>query len=218
MWKQRIVDPRSDWVLSIRTYRLILVPVWAQMTVGVMSTTWAKIIPIEQQLQLIHWQKASSSEANMAHPLAEYEAGELKRMIWAWEMKIANLQGENKWLKGELKECLERLRKLQWQLLNGDIHRGKNTLQMKEFDSYDHTNMHIISKFCKNKLFPHQKFLHPSWKIYSVRRTKPVWATNVRKRLTYLLTRMVSFIGRTKLCLSWSTRSIARSGPTSIQV
>ena len=64
----------------------------------------------------------------MAHPQSEYEAGELKRMLRAREMKIANLQGENEWLKGELKECLERMRKLQWQLLNGDVHRGgRNT-------------------------------------------------------------------------------------------
>jgi hypothetical protein len=51
--------------------------------------------------------------------------------------------------------------------LNGDVHRGRNTLQTKKFDSYAHTNQHVISQFCKNKLFPHQKFLHRSWKIYS---------------------------------------------------
>ncbi len=88
-------------------------------------------------------------------------------MIRAREMKIANLQGENERLKGEVKECLERMRKLQRQLLSGDVHRGWNTLQTKEFDSYDHTNQNVISQFCKNKLFRHRKFLHPSWKIYS---------------------------------------------------
>ena len=88
-------------------------------------------------------------------------------MIRARELKIANLQGENERLKGELNECLKRMRKLQRQLLNGDVHHGRNTLQTKEFDSYDHTNQDVISQFCKNKLFPHQKFLHPSWKIYS---------------------------------------------------
>ena len=95
----------------------------------------------------------------MTHPQSEYEAGELKKMIRARELKIANLQGENERLKGELNECLERMRKLQRQLLNGDVHRGRNTLQTKEFDSYDHTNQDDISQFCKNKLFPHQKFL-----------------------------------------------------------
>jgi len=103
----------------------------------------------------------------MAHPPAEYEVGELKKMMRARELKIANLQGENKRLKGELKECLERMRKLQRQVMNGDDHRGRYMLQTKEFDSYDHTNQDIISQFCKNKLFPHQKFLHQSWKVYS---------------------------------------------------
>jgi hypothetical protein len=93
----------------------------------------------------------------MAHPPAEYKVGELKKMMRARELKIANLQGENKQLKGELKECLERMRKLQRQVMNGDVHQGKNMLQTKEFDSYDHTNQDIISQFCKNKLFPHQK-------------------------------------------------------------
>ena len=59
----------------------------------------------------------------MANPHSEYDEGELKRMIRAREMKIANLQGENERLKGELNECLERMRKLQRQLLNGDVHR-----------------------------------------------------------------------------------------------
>ena len=90
-------------------------------------------------------------------------------MMRARELKIANLQGENERLKGELKECLERMRKLQRQVMNGDVHRGRNMLQTKEFDSYDHTNQDIISQFCKNKLFPHQKFLHQSWKVYSDR-------------------------------------------------
>ena len=103
----------------------------------------------------------------MAHPPAEYEVGELKKMMRARELKIANLQGENERLKGELKECLERMRKLQRQVMNGDVHRGRNMLQTKEFNSYDHTNQDIISQFCKNKLFPHQKFLHQLWKVYS---------------------------------------------------
>ena len=103
----------------------------------------------------------------MAHPPAEYKVGELKKMMRARKLKIANLQGENERLKGELKECLERMRKLQRQVMNGDVYQGRNMLLTKEFDSYDHTNQDIISQFCKNKLFPHQKFLHPSWKVYS---------------------------------------------------
>ena len=47
----------------------------------------------------------------MSNSHSEYDEGELKRMIRAWEMKIANYQGENEWLKGELKECVERMQK-----------------------------------------------------------------------------------------------------------
>ena len=60
----------------------------------------------------------------MAHSApAEYEGGELNRMLFAQEMKIASLEGENERLKRELKECMERMRNLQQQLLNGDVHR-----------------------------------------------------------------------------------------------
>lgn len=103
----------------------------------------------------------------MSNSHSEYDEGEMKRMIRARDMKIAKLQGEKERIKGELDQCLDRMRKLQRQLLNGDVHHGRNYLQNKDFDSYDHTNQNIISQFCKNKLFPHQKFLHPSWKIYS---------------------------------------------------
>jgi hypothetical protein len=106
---------------------------------------------------------------NMAHPPAEYEVTELKKMMRARDLKKTNLQGENEKLKGEIKECLAKMRKLQRQLMNGNVHRGRNTLRTREFDSYDHTNQDIIAQFCKNKLFPHQKFLHPSWKVYSVK-------------------------------------------------
>jgi hypothetical protein len=43
---------------------------------------------------------------NMTHLPAEYEVAELKKMMRARNLKITNLQGENKKLKGEIKECL----------------------------------------------------------------------------------------------------------------
>jgi hypothetical protein len=57
--------------------------------------------------------------------------------------------------------------KLQEQLMNGDIHQGRNTLRTCDFDLYDHSNQDIIARFCKNKLLSHHKFLHPLWKDYS---------------------------------------------------
>jgi hypothetical protein len=87
----------------------------------------------------------------MSNPHSEYDEGELKRMIRAQDMKIAKLQGEKERIKGELDQCLDRMQKLQRQLLNGDFHRGRNYLQTKELDLYDRTNQNIISQFCKMK-------------------------------------------------------------------
>jgi hypothetical protein len=90
-----------------------------------------------------------------------------KRMIRARDMRITQLQSKNDKLKGEIEECRAKMRKLQQQLMNADVHRGRNTLRTSDFDSYDHSNQDIIARFCKNKLFPHQKFLHPYCKVYS---------------------------------------------------
>ncbi len=83
------------------------------------------------------------------------------------DKRITELQKECDKLKGDIEECHAKMRKLQQQLMNGDVHRGQNTLQTSDFDSYDHSNQDIIARFCKNKLFSHHKFLHPSWKDYS---------------------------------------------------
>jgi hypothetical protein len=92
---------------------------------------------------------------------------QLKKMIRARDFTIANLQSENDKLKGDIEECRAKMRKLQQQLMNGDVHQVRNTLQTSDYDSYDYLNQDIIARFCKNKLFPHQKFPHPSWKVYS---------------------------------------------------
>jgi hypothetical protein len=92
---------------------------------------------------------------------------QLKEMIRARDFRIANLQSKNDKLKGDVAECQAKMRKLQQQLMNGDVHQGRNTLRTSDYDSYDHLNQGIIARFCKNKLFPHQKFLHPLWKVYS---------------------------------------------------
>ncbi len=88
-------------------------------------------------------------------------------MIRARDFRIANLQSKNDKLKGDIEECQAKMRKLQQQLMNGDVHRGRNTLRTSDYNSYNHLNQDIIARFCKNKLFPHQIFLHPSWKVYS---------------------------------------------------
>ncbi len=88
-------------------------------------------------------------------------------MMHACDKRITELQKDCGKLKGDIEEYHAKMRKLQWQLMNGDIHRGRNTLQTSDFDLYDISNQDIISRFCKNKLFSHYKFLHPLWKDYS---------------------------------------------------
>ncbi len=101
----------------------------------------------------------------MAQP-PDFGNDQLQKMICARDLRIANLQSKNEKLKGDIEECRAKMRKLQQQLMNGDVHQGRNTLQTSDFNSYDHSNQDIIARFHKNKLFPYQKFLHPSWKVY----------------------------------------------------
>ncbi len=139
----------------------------------------AKKKPIEQQLQitLIYMRakttvssrcsrKKLSSKANMAQP-PDFANDTHKRMMRARDKRITELQKECDNLKGDIEEYRAKMRKLQQQLMNGDIHQGRNTLRTSDFDSYDHSNQDIIARFCKNKLFSHHKFLHPLWKDYS---------------------------------------------------
>ncbi len=102
----------------------------------------------------------------MAQP-PDFGNDQLKKKIRARDLRIVNLQSKNDKLKGDIEECRAKMRKLQQQLMNGDVHRGRNTLRTSDFDLYDHSNQDIIARFLKNKLFPHQKILHPSWKVYS---------------------------------------------------
>ena len=89
------------------------------------------------------------------------------RMVHAHDKRITELQKECDKLKGAIEGCRAKMRKLQQQLMNGNVHQGQNTLRTCDFDSYDHSNQDIIARFCKNKLFFHHKFLHPLWKDYS---------------------------------------------------
>jgi hypothetical protein len=107
--------------------------------------------------------KKLTSKANMAQP-PDFVNDTHKRMMCACDKRITELQKECDKLKGDIEEYRAKMRKLQQQLMNGDFHQGQNTLRTSDFDSYDHSNQDIIAKFCKNKLFSHHKFLHPSWK------------------------------------------------------
>ena len=85
----------------------------------------------------------------------------------ASDRKIGVLQREVDGLKRELERYRVKMNMLRKQVIDGDVHRGRNSLRASEFDSFDHANLEIIGKFCKTQLFPHHKFLHSSWTKYS---------------------------------------------------
>jgi len=87
------------------------------------------------------------------------ERGELA----ASDRKIGVLQRDVDGLKRELEWYRVKMNMLRKQVIDGDVHQGRNSLRASEFDSFDHANLEIIGKFCKTKLFPHHKFLHSSW-------------------------------------------------------
>ena len=83
------------------------------------------------------------------------------------DRRIGVLQREVDALKRELERYRVKMDMLRKQVIEGDVHRGRNSLRASEFDQFDHANLEIIGKFCKTKLFPHHKFLHSSWSKYS---------------------------------------------------
>jgi hypothetical protein len=69
----------------------------------------------------------------MAQP-PDFGYDQLKKMIRVRNFRIANHQSKNDKLKGDIEECQAKMRKLQQQLMNGDIHQGRNTLRTSDYD------------------------------------------------------------------------------------
>jgi hypothetical protein len=83
------------------------------------------------------------------------------------EAECKQMANQRKKLQDQVDSCCQQIEKLQHQLLNRDVHRGRNTVSWGRFNKYDHAYNEIISNFCKKQLFPHYKFLHKSWKGYN---------------------------------------------------
>jgi hypothetical protein len=91
----------------------------------------------------------------------------------SWNKKKKKYEDEIARLKEELAECRKNLDKVQKSVISGYISkRGRNNSNKKGYDRYQHMNGEILSHFCKNKMFPHYKFLQPSYMIYSPENTR----------------------------------------------
>ena len=65
-------EKELDWVLTRHMYRLILIPVWAKMMVGVR----AKKYPLSNSYNTSIDEKQRQVKANMSNPHSEYDEGE----------------------------------------------------------------------------------------------------------------------------------------------
>jgi hypothetical protein len=72
----------------------------------------------------------------------------------------------------EVRQMQEKLDGLQQKELQGDMARGRNTMNKSKFNKFDHVNMEVVLEFCKNKMFPIYKFLEQSMLIYSLSNKK----------------------------------------------
>jgi hypothetical protein len=84
---------------------------------------------------------------------------------WRRQKKIYEM--EIKTLDKKLNQMQEKLDILQQKQLQGDLGRGRNSINKSKFNKFDHINMETVSGFCKNKMFPVYKFLDHSMLIYS---------------------------------------------------
>ncbi len=69
--------------------------------------------------------------------------------------------------KRNITQMQEKLDGLKQKQLQEDIGKGRNTLNKSRLNKIDHINMEIVLEFCKNKMFPINKFLELSLLIFS---------------------------------------------------
>jgi peptidoglycan hydrolase CwlO-like protein len=72
-----------------------------------------------------------------------------------WRRQKKNYEMEIKSLNEKIKQMQEKLDSLQQKQLQGDLARGRNAINKSKFNKFDHVNMEIVSRFCKNKISPH---------------------------------------------------------------
>jgi hypothetical protein len=91
-----------------------------------------------------------------------------------WRRQKKNYETKIKSLNEMLKQMQEKLDGLQQKQLQGDLASKRNAINKSKFNKFDHINMKIVSRFCKNKMFPIYKFLEQSMLIFLLQQTKPV--------------------------------------------
>jgi hypothetical protein len=126
-----------------------------------------------QSTRVLLLRQASYPHKMNNHNITKISVERHMKVVRNFNRKKVELQEANKALnekynnlKGQLEYYHDLAKKLQHQLLNGEVHRGRDSIKKSEYDQNDHANSDIIANFCKKKVFPHHKFLHKSWKTY----------------------------------------------------
>jgi hypothetical protein len=104
-----------------------------------------------------------SSLADITHSNSTFEDSFYEN----WGRQKKNYETEYKSLNEKLKQMQEKLDGLQQKQLQGDLVRGKHTINKLKFNKFNQINMEIISGFYKNKMLPIYKFLEQSMLIFS---------------------------------------------------
>ncbi len=87
----------------------------------------------------------------------------------SWNNQKKEYQDEIQKLTNKVSNYCEKLDRIQSKLLSGDVNdRGRNSVNKQEYDRYDHCNADIVPGFCKSIMFPHYKFLEPSYMMFSL--------------------------------------------------
>ena len=86
------------------------------------------------------------------------------------KLTIKDMTTEIKELKAKLTTYEVEVGRLRAKIMRGDNNCGRNSTHFSKSVSWgsdDGSNNEVVTQFCKNKLFPHYKFLHQGWLEFS---------------------------------------------------
>jgi hypothetical protein len=121
--------------------------------------------PLEERMEILRLQekyRTSTRISKLTIRDMTMEIKELKAKLTTYEVEVGRLRAKIMW---------------------GDNYCGRNSTHFSKsvsWGSNDGSNNKVVMQFCKNKLFPHYKFLHQGWLEYSADDT-----SSLRQKLFY---------------------------------
>ena len=91
----------------------------------------------------------------------------LQKLLNKERRKNEKLQNELTISSAEKSQSIKQVKSLTTALKSHKTPRGRNKMKKESYDGFMFANNDIIAKFCRHIVFPHLKFLHPSWAEYT---------------------------------------------------